>query len=109
MVLFVSLDVDHHILFKKSYAYGSRGKVLEWLHRYLFNRTQCVIYNDMQSETRHVICGVPQGSIMGSLLFFIYMNDICNASKFVYIIRSCTLMIPVSNWMETILTILFNQ
>ena len=78
--------VDHHILLKKLYAYGIRGKVLKLFHSYLFNRSQYVIYDDMQSETHHVKCGVPQGSIMGSLLFIIYMNDICNVSKFLYTI-----------------------
>ena len=57
--------VDHHILLKKLYAYGIRGKVLKWFHSYLFNRSRYVIYDDMQSETHHVKCGVPQGSIMG--------------------------------------------
>ena len=78
--------VDHHILLKKLYAYGIRGKVLKWFHSYLFNRSQYVIYDDMQSETHHVKCGVPQGSIIGPLLFIIYMNDICNVSKFLYTI-----------------------
>ena len=77
---------DHHILLKKLYVYGIRGKVLKWFHSYLFNRSQYVIYDDMQSETHHVKCGVPQGSIMGPLLFIIYMNDICNVSKFLYTI-----------------------
>ena len=73
--------VDHHILLKKLYAYAICGKVLEWFQSYLFNRSQYVIYYDMQSETQHIKCGVPQGSIMGPL-FIIYVNDICNVSKF---------------------------
>ena len=78
--------VYHHILFKKIYAYGILGKVLKWFHSDLFNRSQYVIYDDMQSDTHHVKCGVPQGSIMGPLLFIIYMTDICNVSKFLYTI-----------------------
>ena len=71
---------------KKLYTYGIHGKVLEWFNSYLFDRSQYVIYDDMQSEIHHIKCGMPQGSIMGPLLFIIYMNDICNASKFLYTI-----------------------
>ena len=51
--------VPHHILLKKLYAYGIRGTVLKRFYCYLFNRSQYVIYDDMQSETHHVTCGVP--------------------------------------------------
>ena len=61
-------------------------KVLKWFHSYLLNRSQYVIYDDMPSETHHVKCGVPQGSIMGHLLFIIYINNICNVPKFLYTI-----------------------
>ena len=78
--------IDYHILLNKLYAYGIRGKVLEWFHSYLFNRSQYAIYDDIQSETHHIKCGVPQGSIIGPLLFIIYINDICNVSMFLYTI-----------------------
>ena len=64
--------VDHHILLKKLYAYGIRGKLLKWFHSYLFNRSQYVIYDDMQSETHHAKCGVTQGSIMDPLFCLSY-------------------------------------
>ena len=62
--------VDHHILLKKLYAYDIPGKVLKWFHSYLFNRSQYVIYNDMQSETYHVKCGVPPGIYYGSSVVY---------------------------------------
>ena len=71
----VFYTVDHHILFKKKYAYGISRKVLKWFHCYLFNSSQYVIYDDMQSETHNVKCGAPQGSIMGPLLFIIYIYE----------------------------------
>ena len=60
------------------HAYGIRGNILRWFRSYLTNRSQFVSYDGRQSEIQYITCGVPQGSILGPLLFIIYMNDICN-------------------------------
>ena len=65
---------------KKLYAYGIRGNILKWFESYLTGRSQYVAYSGVQSKVLPIICGVPQGSILGSLLFIIHMNDICNVS-----------------------------
>ena len=63
--------VDHHILLNKLYAYGIRGHIIKWVESYLCDRSQHVIYNNEYSETHPIKCGVPQGSILGPLLFII--------------------------------------
>ena len=73
--------VDHQILLKKLSAYGIRGNILQWFKSYLTDRSQYVIYDGKQSMTHNIKCGVPQGSILGPLLFIIYVNDVCNVSN----------------------------
>ena len=68
--------VDHGIVLKKLSLIGIRGKVLTWIQSFLTNRTQKVMVNGFLSEPAPVISGVPQGSVLGPLLFLILMGDI---------------------------------
>ena len=51
------------------FAYGIRGNILKWFASYLTNRSRFIIYDNLQSETHSIKCGVPQGSILELLLF----------------------------------------
>ena len=78
--------VNHEILINKLKHYGIRGLSLDWIKSYFGNRQQYVEYNGAYSSYNSIKCGVPQGSILGPLLFLIYINDLCNASNIVELI-----------------------
>ena len=73
--------IDHKILLAKLEYYGLRGIVKKWLADYLSNRTQFVEFESYESNRRNIECGVPQGSILGPLLYLIYVNDIPRAAN----------------------------
>ena len=87
--------LDHTILLHKLRYYGVKGSALSWFNSYLSNRYQYVEINGIKSSLQSLSTGVPQGSVLGPLLFLVYMNDIPNAStvlKFILFADDTSLM-----------------
>ena len=72
---------DHQILIKKLQYYGIDRTALEWFKSYLNNRKQYISYQNVSENYLDIICGVLQGSILGSRLFLIYANDLFKVSN----------------------------
>jgi len=89
--------VSHEILLRKLYRYGFRGVPLSWFSSLLLGRRQRVFIGSKFSKYQHINWGVPQGSVIGPVLFLLYINDLANLlirGKFIIFADDTTIQSP---------------
>ena len=96
--------INHKILLSKLKYYGISGVPLQLLDNYLTNRSQYVVIKNIKSNTLQITTGVPQGFILGPLLFLIYINDFSQSSlafNFISYADDTTLLSTLGNFNNT--------
>ena len=99
--------INHNILLDKMYHYGIRGPIHSWFKDYLTKRNQEIVFNGVNSTSSEITLGVPQGSVLGPILFLIYINDISNiftTSKTILLADDMTIYLTGPNPEELINT-----
>ena len=96
--------VNHSILLAKLENYGIRGLINTWFKSYLTDRRQSIEIDNHISKEEKTLCGVPQGSILGPLLFLLYINDIykCSLEFTFYLFADDTNLIYANNNLRTL-------
>ena len=94
--------VDHAILIDRlRSAFGIRGSVLSWINSFICVRRQTVIFNGTESTRSVLDCGVPQGSVLGPVLFLLYIADVTSYFTLPMSLTSFSAMVSVHIRMQT--------